>query len=75
MVGLTNSEELPNGTDSDYDASWRTSAMVDFSPSEFSRIRLQVSNGDYETEDGTQNVWEAFVQLTVSLGAHGAHQF
>lgn len=75
MVGLTNSEELPDGTDSDFGDSWRTSAMVDFSPSEFSRIRFQVSNGDYETEDGTQNVWEGFLQLTVSLGAHGAHTF
>lgn len=75
MVGLTNSEEVPSGLESDYGESWRTSAMVDFSPSEFSRIRFQASNGDYETEDGTQNVWDAFVQLTVSLGAHGAHTF
>ncbi|MBN2161445.1 MAG: hypothetical protein JXR25_05730 [Pontiellaceae bacterium] len=75
MVGLTNSEQAPDGTDSSYGESWRSSAMVDFSPSEFSRIRFQVSNGDYETEDGTQNVWEGFIQLVVSLGAHGAHKF
>ncbi|MCK4564878.1 MAG: zinc-regulated TonB-dependent outer membrane receptor, partial [Verrucomicrobia bacterium] len=61
--------------DFDYGDSYRTSAMIDFSPSEFSRIRFQVSNGDYETAAGTENVWEGFVQLVVSLGAHGAHKF
>ena len=75
QVGLTNSEDAPDGTFSDYGDSWRTSAMIDFSPSEFSRIRFLVSNGDYETSDGTQNVWEGFIQLVVSLGSHGAHKF
>jgi len=56
--------------------SWRASAMVDFRPSEFSQVRFQVSNGDYDLGDeGVENVWEAFVQLTFSLGAHGAHKF
>ncbi len=75
MVGLTNSEKTPPGGDFDYGDSYRTSAMIDFSPSEFSRIRFQVSNGDYETAAGSENVWEGFVQLVVSLGAHGAHKF
>lgn len=75
MVGLINSVDFPDGSDDDYGDSWRSSAMLDFSPSEFSRIRFQVSNGDYETEDGSENAWEGFIQLTVSLGAHGAHTF
>ena len=75
MVGLTNSEETPDGGSFKYGDSYRTSAMVDFTPSEFSRIRFQVGNGDYETATGTENVWEGFVQLMVSLGAHGAHKF
>ncbi len=75
MVGLTNSEQTPPGGDFEYGDSWRTGAMVDFFASEFSMLRFQVNNGDYETEDGTENVWEGFVQLTVSLGAHGAHDF
>ncbi len=75
QVGLINESQEPGEVREEFGESWRTSAMVDFSPSEFSRIRFQVNNGDYETAEGTQNVWEAFVQLTVSLGAHGAHRF
>lgn len=75
VVGLTNEVELPNGSSEEFGDSWRVGAMVDFRPSEFSQIRFQVNNGEYEAEDGAQNVWEAFVQLTVSLGAHGAHKF
>ena len=78
QVGLTNEEE-EGGVKEEYGDSWRASAMVDFRPSEFSQIRFQVSNGDYEfIEDDEimgENVWEAFVQLTFSIGAHGAHNF
>jgi len=75
VTGLSNKEQTPPGGDFDYGSSRRIGAMVDFRPSEFSQIRFQLNNGDYETEDGTQNAWEGFVQLTVSLGAHGAHDF
>lgn len=75
QVGLMNEKQEPGEAKEKFGDSWRASAMVDFSPSEFSRIRFQVSNGDYETAEGTENVWEGFVQLTVSLGAHGAHKF
>ena len=74
QVGLIN-EEIIEGDKEKFDDSWRASAMVDFRPSEFSQIRFQVNNGDYATEEGTENVWEAFVQLTFSIGAHGAHAF
>ena len=48
------------------------SLMVDWSPSEFSRVRLQLAR-DYSRagEPDTQ----AFLQYVVSLGAHGAHTF
>ena len=75
QVGLTNEEQEPGEEKGSFGDSWRATAMVDFSPSEFSRIRFQVNNGDYETGEGVENVWEAFVQLTVSIGAHGAHAF
>lgn len=76
QVGLTNDEQEPGEDLEEFGDSWRASAMLDFNPSEFSRIRFQINNGDYNLGDeGTENVWEAFVQLTVSLGAHGAHQF
>ncbi|QBG48835.1 zinc-regulated TonB-dependent outer membrane receptor [Verrucomicrobia bacterium S94] len=76
QVGLTNEEQEPGEAKEEFGDSWRASAMVDFRPSEFSQIRFQVNNGDYDLGDeGTENVWEAFVQLTFSLGAHGAHSF
>ena len=49
----------------------RVSAMVDFSNSEFSRLRLQVNRDDSRPETDNQIV----VQYLMSLGAHGAHRF
>lgn len=50
----------------------RASAMVDYNPSEFSRIRLQYARS--ETLPGVRdNQW--FVQYILSLGAHGAHKY
>jgi hypothetical protein len=49
----------------------RSSAMVDYSTSEFGRIRFQ-----YNYDDAGMRVdHQAFLQYTVSIGAHGAHQF
>ena len=50
----------------------RHTAMVDWSPSEFSRVRLQLAR-DYSRQDQPDN--QVFVQYIVSLGAHGAHTF
>ncbi len=50
----------------------RHSLMLDYSPSEFSRLRLQVSK-DKSMADVSENQW--FVQYIHSLGAHGAHRF
>ena len=50
----------------------RTSAMVDWSPSEFSRIRLQVAEDDSRAGVTDRQV---LVQYIHSLGAHGAHKF
>jgi hypothetical protein len=70
QVGLTNEEQEPGEDEESFDDSWRASAMLDFSPSLNSLIRLQVNNGDYETEDGNENVWEGYVQVVVTLGSH-----
>jgi len=49
----------------------RYSAMVEWLPSEFSRVRLQFNRDDsYENADD-----QIFLQYTYSLGSHGAHQF
>jgi hypothetical protein len=55
----------------DYNPS-RHSLMMDWSPSEFSRVRLQLSK-DKSMEGQNENQW--FVQYIHSLGAHGAHKF
>jgi len=50
----------------------RHTLMVDWSPSEFSRIRLQFAR-DQSRSGVTDN--QVFLQYIVSLGAHGAHKF
>jgi hypothetical protein len=55
----------------DYNPS-RHSLMVDWSPSEFSLLRLQYSL-DKSTSGQDENQW--FVQYIYSLGTHGAHTF
>ena len=50
----------------------RWTAMVDWSPSEFSRFRLQY-NQDKSQQGITDNQW--FLQYIFSLGTHGAHKF
>ena len=63
-----NSKSLANTS---YDPT-RISAMLDYSPSEFSRIRLQLSQ-DKSRQEATDN--QVFIQYTMSLGAHGAHKY
>lgn len=50
----------------------RWSLMADWSPSEFSRLRLQY-NRDQSRPDDTDHQWT--LQYIMSLGAHGAHEF
>jgi hypothetical protein len=50
----------------------RSTFMVDWSPSEFSRVRLQFAR-DYSRMGIPDN--QIFLQYIVSMGAHGAHKF
>ncbi len=50
----------------------RNSFMLDWSPSEFSRVRLQAAR-DYSRAGEPDN--QIFLQYIMSLGAHGAHKF
>jgi hypothetical protein len=50
----------------------KNSLMVDFSPSEFSRVRLQLAR-DYSRMGLPDN--QLFLQYQMSLGAHGAHSY
>lgn len=50
----------------------RQTLMLDWSPSEFSRLRLQFARDNSRTGEPDNQV---FLQYIVSLGAHGAHKF
>ncbi len=50
----------------------RLSWMLDYSPSEFSRLRLQLAHDDSRRGLADNQL---FVQYIMSLGAHGAHQY
>jgi hypothetical protein len=50
----------------------RQTVMMDWSPSEFSRVRLQAAQ-DKSRSDATDK--QVFLQYIMSLGAHGAHKF
>jgi hypothetical protein len=67
-VGAANFGNVPTF---DYNPT-RTSLMLDYNPSEFSRIRLQFAQ-DKSRQDVTDN--QFFIQYIYSLGAHGAHKF
>jgi hypothetical protein len=66
-VGLLGSALDANGHDP-----YATSAMLDWTNSEFSRIRLQYNN---EALSNGQTDNQVLLQYTMSLGAHGAHQY
>jgi len=78
-AGLTN-RAYNDGTDSvgrrgmrdDLDASWRYTGQVTFAPTEFSRLRGQVSYNDIA---GGHDAWQFMLQYNMSLGVHGAHAF
>lgn len=50
----------------------RTSWMLDYSPSEFSRLRLQIAR-DLSRQGLPDN--QLFLQYIMSVGAHGAHTY
>lgn len=50
----------------------RQTVMVDWNPSEFSRIRLQLAQDKTRPEATDHQIW---LQYIVSLGSHGAHKF
>lgn len=75
QVGVLNKVDYPDGTSAEGEGTSRLTVMGDFTATEFSRLRLGLSRGEYATAEGREGVWGAVVQLQVSLGAHGAHKF
>ncbi len=60
-----------SGLDSDGHDPQRWSGMLDWSASEYSRLRLQYNRD--ESRDDIDHQWT--LQYLMSLGAHGAHEF
>lgn len=75
QVGLINDVKLPDLTQEDFDPSSRAALMLDWKLSEFSALRAQAARGRYETEDGSEDVWEYILQWQVTFGKHAAHYF
>jgi len=53
---------------------WRETASLEFNPTEFTRIRLQLTHDKSDTMTGRTND-EAILQFNFSVGAHPAHTF
>lgn len=51
----------------------RNTTMIDFSPSEFSRFRLQFARDESRPDSAKDD--QLLLQYIYSLGAHGAHKF
>lgn len=73
QVGLTNRTGRGNGEE--WDDSRRYSAVLNFMPTEFSRLRLQYSRGDIAVDGERESFNQVFLQFQMSLGVHGAHTF
>jgi hypothetical protein len=74
-IGIVNNGLGPTAADftllGPYNPS-RNTGMIEFNPSEFSRLRLQIAQ-DKSRMGATDN--QIFVQYIYSLGPHGAHRF
>ncbi|MDX1588215.1 MAG: TonB-dependent receptor [Oleiphilaceae bacterium] len=78
-AGLTN-DSFEGSEPQDAGASFRYTGQVSFAPTEFSRIRAQLSYNDldhgHEDDHGHEpGAWQFFLQYNLSLGQHGAHAF
>ncbi len=75
QVGVTNEVQLPDLSEEGYDSSSRLAAMVDWKLSEFSLLRLQSAQIDFDTEEGSETAWEFALQWRITFGKHAAHDF
>ncbi len=76
---LLKNEIVPEGVTTDLTQSQtlsRWSFMLEFSPTEFSRIRLQYNRNGYKFDEGILKKYnELILNFNFAIGAHGAHPF
>jgi hypothetical protein len=74
VLGLLKSDYILAGDHTDFGPKpWRATAMLEFNPTEFSRIRLQYSHDEADPNEKVNN--EMILQFIFGIGAHGAHPF
>lgn len=74
VAGLTNS--VREGDEEErFGKSKRYSAALTFNPTEFSRIRAQYNRGEIFVGGEKEKYDQFFLQVQLSIGAHGAHRF
>ena len=73
-AGSTNEQSGGDESES-FGSTSRWSGAVTFDPTEFSRVRVQYDRSQVAVDGGPQDVNAWYVQLQLSLGAHGAHKF
>jgi len=75
---INQNEVTVNGNDkSNPEDSYVASAMLEYNPTEFSRLRLQYNHNSslYDEEGNKNNNNEIILQFNYAIGAHGAHAF
>jgi hypothetical protein len=75
VVGLTNKLEGGGNTLVDWDDSDRWTAALTWSPTEYSRFRLQYSWADIMVDGESNDFDYLYLQWQMSIGTHGAHKF
>jgi hypothetical protein len=74
VLGRTN--EVTDGVSESYPSSDRWTSVLTWTPTEFSRLRMQYTRNDIWTTTGSHEKFDSvWLQFLMSLGAHGAHQF
>jgi len=75
VLGLTNEVRRGGTVLEDLDDSSRLSLALTWTPTEFSRLRLQGNFADILTEDGSRSFDGVFLQYSLTYGSHPAHRF
>jgi hypothetical protein len=76
--GITQNDITADGVETDIpNDMYITSAMLEYNPSEFSRLRLQYNHNSalYDDEGEKNNKNEIILEFTYAIGAHAAHAF
>ncbi len=79
VLGINNDGFEGRGDREDFGTSYRYTGQIAYAPTEFSRLRAQVSYVDYADDDHggdhDHDAWMFMLQYNMSLGVHGAHAF